>query len=125
MPVSLATVPTRTHCPYCAFQCGMTISPALEVRPDDTFPVNRGQMCTKGFTSADLLDHAERVTTPLLRGSDGQFAPSSWETALDFIAERLLAIRAAHGPEALAAFVSGAPTNENAYLLGKLARLAL
>ncbi len=46
----------------------MTVSPALEVRPDEAFPVNRGQMCIKGFTSADLLDHPERVTTPLLRG---------------------------------------------------------
>ncbi len=125
MSASLATLPTRTHCPYCAFQCGMTVSQALEVRPDETFPVNRGQMCTKGFTSAELLDHAERVTTPLLRGPDGRLAPASWETALDFIAERLLAIRAAHGPEALAAFGSGALTNEKAYLLGKFARLAL
>jgi anaerobic selenocysteine-containing dehydrogenase len=85
----------------------MTVSQALEVRPDATFPVNRGQMCTKGFTSAHLLDHAERVTTPLLRGPDGRFAPASWETALDFIAERLLAIRAAHGSEALAALPLG------------------
>ena len=103
----------------------MTVSQDLEVRPDDTFPVNRGQMCTKGFTSANLLDHAERVTTPLLRGPDGRFAPATWEAALDFIAERLLAIRAAHGAEALAAFGSGALTNEKAYLLGKFARLAL
>src|SRR5579863_6026675 len=122
---TLATLPTRTHCPYCAFQCGMTVSQALEVRPDDTFPVNRGQMCTKGFTSANLLDHAERVTTPLLRGSDGRLTPATWDDALDFIAQRLLAIRAAHGPEALAAFGSGALTNEKAYLLGKFARLAL
>src|SRR4051812_33501484 len=125
MSASLVTLPTRTHCPYCAFQCGMTVSQALEVRPDETFPVNRGQMCTKGFTSATLLDHAERVTTPLLRGADGRLAPASWETALDFISERLLAIRAAHGSEALAAFGSGALTNEKAYLLGKFARLAL
>ena len=103
----------------------MTVSQALEVRPDDAFPVNRGQMCTKGFTSASLLDHAERVTTPLVRGSDGRLAPATWEAALDFIAERLLAIRAAYGPEALAAFGSGALTNEKAYLLGKFARLAL
>ena len=103
----------------------MTVSQALQVRPDETFPVNRGQMCTKGFTSAELLDHPERVTTPLLRGSDGRFAPASWETALDFIAQRLRAIRAAHGAEALAAFGSGALTNEKAYLLGKFARLAL
>jgi assimilatory nitrate reductase catalytic subunit len=103
----------------------MTVTPALEVRPDEAFPVNRGQMCIKGFTSGELLDHPDRVTTPLLRGADGHLAPASWEDALDFVAERLTAIRAAHGPEALAAFGSGALTNEKAYLLGKFARLAL
>jgi assimilatory nitrate reductase catalytic subunit len=103
----------------------MTVTPALEVRPDETFPVNRGQMCIKGFTAADLLDHRERVTTPLVRTADGRLCPASWEEALDLVAERLLAIREAHGPEALAAFGSGALTNEKAYLLGKFARLAL
>ncbi len=125
MVASLAQLPVRTHCPYCAFQCGMTVTPALEVRPDEAFPVNRGQMCIKGFTSAELLDHRERVTTPLVRGPDGHLAPATWEAALDLIAERLLAIRKAHGPEAVAAFGSGALTNEKAYLLGKFARLAL
>ena len=48
-------------------------------------------MCIKGFTSGDLLDHPQRVTTPLLRGRDGQLAPASWEAALDFVAERLAA----------------------------------
>jgi assimilatory nitrate reductase catalytic subunit len=125
MVASLVPLTVRTHCPYCAFQCGMTVTPALEVRPDETFPVNRGQMCIKGFTSADLLDHRERVTMPLLRDPDGRLQPASWETALDFIAERLATLRAAHGPEALAAFGSGALTNEKAYLLGKFARVAL
>jgi assimilatory nitrate reductase catalytic subunit len=103
----------------------MTVTPALEVRPDEAFPVNRGQMCIKGFTSAELLDHRDRVTTPLVRGADGRLVPASWDAALDLVAGRLAAIRDAHGPEALAAFGSGALTNEKAYLLGKFARLAL
>ncbi len=136
-PLTLPVLPhpapeaTRTHCPYCAFQCGMLLSPAapsrtpaFTVRPDDAFPVNRGQMCTKGFTAAALLDHPERVTSPLVR-RDGRLLPASWDAALDLIAERLLALRAAHGPEALAMFGSGALTNEKAYLLGKFARVAL
>ena len=75
LPVLKAVVAetTKTHCPYCAFQCGMSVTalsvaeeaPALEVRPDDDFPVNRGQMCIKGFTSAVLLDHPDRVKSPL------------------------------------------------------------
>jgi assimilatory nitrate reductase catalytic subunit len=96
-----------------------------DVRPDDDFPVNRGQMCIKGFTSAALLEHPERLTSPLLRQRDGRLAPVGWDTALDFVAERLLALRAAHGPATLAAFGSGALTNEKAYLLGKFVRVAL
>jgi assimilatory nitrate reductase catalytic subunit len=128
-------VTTRTHCPYCAFQCGMAVTStsglsagaprAPEVKPDEDFPVNRGQMCIKGFTSADLLDHPGRLTAPLLRGKDGRLSPVSWDSALDFIAERLLRLRDLHGAPALAAFGSGALTNEKAYLLGKFVRLAL
>jgi assimilatory nitrate reductase catalytic subunit len=82
-------------------------------------------MCIKGFTSAALLDHPGRLRSPKLRKSDGKLVPVSWETALDFIAERLLALRARYGAAALAAFGSGALTNEKAYLLGKFARLVL
>jgi len=129
------SVTTSTHCPYCAFQCGMSVTvtstadgpqPARpDVRPDPDFPVNRGQMCIKGFTSADLIDHPHRLTAPMMRTRGGRRVPVSWDTALDFVADRLLRLRAAHGPAALAAFGSGALTNEKAYLLGKFARLAL
>ncbi len=122
---------TKTHCPYCAFQCGMTVTtrhpqePAFQIAADPEFPVNRGQMCIKGFTSAALLDHPERVRTPRLRNKDGRLVPVSWDTALDYIAEKLEALRGRHGAQSLAAFGSGALTNEKAYLLGKFVRLAL
>ncbi|WP_437992707.1 molybdopterin oxidoreductase family protein [Sorangium sp. So ce145] len=122
---------THTHCPYCAFQCGVVMTDradhagVIDVRPDDDFPVNRGQMCIKGFTSAALLDHPERLTVPKIRGRAGRLLPARWDTALDFVAERLLRLRELHGPAALAAFGSGALTNEKTYLLGKFARLAL
>ncbi|HVT09927.1 MAG TPA: molybdopterin oxidoreductase family protein [Polyangia bacterium] len=115
---------TRTHCPYCAFQCGMLMG-AGEIKGNPDFPVNRGQMCVKGFTAGELLAHPARLTAPRVRGRDGRLVDASWEAALDFVAERLLALRAAHGPAALAAFGSGALTNEKAYLLGKFVRVAL
>jgi len=119
----------KTHCPYCAFQCGMRVEArpdgALEVRADEDFPVNRGQMCIKGFTSGELLAHPARLQTPLLRGRLGQLVPASWDAALDFVAERLVALRERHGAAALGAFGSGALTNEKAYWLGKFVRLAL
>jgi assimilatory nitrate reductase catalytic subunit len=129
-----AALATKTHCPYCAFQCGMTMRPrdgatavnaSVDVRADPDFPVNRGQMCIKGFNAADLLSHPERVTSPLLRGRDGVLRACSWNEALSFVAERLQAIKAAHGADANGAFGSGALTNEKAYLLGKFVRIAL
>ncbi len=127
---------TRTHCPYCAFQCGMTIESAPHtnegdddslplIRADDDFPVNRGQMCIKGFTSGSLLRLASRLTTPLIRDEAGNLMPSSWDEALDLIASRVVAIKEKFGANALGAFGSGALTNEKCYLLGKFVRLAL
>jgi assimilatory nitrate reductase catalytic subunit len=128
---AVSTATTKTHCPYCAFQCGMAVTTTeadrlrVDVRADDDFPVNRGQMCIKGFTSAALLDHPRRVKSPMLRQQSGKLVPTSWDSALDFVAERLLALRAAHGAPSVGAFGSGALTNEKAYLLGKFVRLAL
>jgi assimilatory nitrate reductase catalytic subunit len=119
---------TRTHCPYCAFQCGMTMTrqeQGVQVRADPEFPVNRGQMCIKGFNSAALLDHPGRVLTPLLRGPNGVLRPATWAEALAFVAERLSSIRERYGKDANGAFGSGALTNEKAYLLGKFVRIVL
>ncbi|HEY4106273.1 MAG TPA: molybdopterin oxidoreductase family protein [Polyangiaceae bacterium] len=124
----VAPLEKKTHCPYCAFQCGMLVKDsdgATSVRADEDFPVNRGQMCIKGFTSGELIRHPERVTEPLLRNASGKLEAVSWERALSFIAERVLALQQAHGRAAIGAFGSGALSNEKAYLLGKFARVAL
>src|SRR3954462_14273246 len=92
---------TKTHCPYCAFQCGMTVTAdraaderTLAIKADPDFPVNRGQMCIKGFTAASLIDHPARITSPKLRSRDGKLVPVSWDTALDYVAERITKLRA-------------------------------
>ena len=128
---AVASETTRTHCPYCAFQCGMSVTAAendareVVIRADPDFPVNRGQMCIKGFTSAELIAHPARLLVPKLRTSAGALSPVSWTTALDYVAERLMQIRERHGANALGAFGSGALTNEKAYLLGKFVRVVL
>ncbi len=122
-------VEQKTHCPYCAFQCGMLVKESVEgqlsVRADEDFPVNRGQMCIKGFTSGDLIGNADRLKAPMLRKPNGELEAVSWDSALDFIAERVLALQRAHGNASIGAFGSGALSNEKAYLLGKFARVAL
>src|SRR5690349_1456375 len=96
----------------------------LTVAPRD-FPTNRGGLCQKGWTSAAVLTAPDRLTTPLVRGLDGQLAPTSWGDALDLVAERLLAIREESGADAVAVFGGGGLTNEKAYQLGKFAKVAL
>ena len=126
-PAAAAAV--DTHCPYCALQCGMSLVPdgagGLAVAARD-FPTNRGGLCRKGWTAAALLDSPERLRAPLLRDrKGGPLREAGWDEALDRVAERLRAVRARHGADAVGVFGGGGLTNEKAYLLGKFARLAL
>ena len=127
-PTIEQTSPTtgHTHCPYCALQCAMTVTPAAggpEVAPA-WFPTNRGGLCRKGWTSASLLDHPERLTSPLIR-RDGRLEPCDWDTALDRVVDGIRRARVAGGPDGVAVFGGGGLTNEKAYQLGKFTRLAL
>ncbi|MFI6273202.1 molybdopterin oxidoreductase family protein [Micromonospora zamorensis] len=124
----LAPREVATHCPYCALQCGMTL------REDDTgvsvhprqFPTNRGGLCQKGWTAAELLDHPERLTTPLLRDpATGELRPASWDAALDRVVAGIRAVQQDAGGDAVAVFGGGGLTNEKAYALGKFARIGL
>ncbi|MEU3112778.1 molybdopterin oxidoreductase family protein [Micromonospora chalcea] len=117
-----------THCPYCALQCGMVLratGDGVEVGARD-FPTNRGGLCQKGWTAADLLDHPDRLTTPLLRDRPGgELRPATWDEALDRIAAGVRDVQQRHGPDAVAVFGGGGLTNEKAYALGRFARVTL
>ncbi|MFF6977358.1 molybdopterin oxidoreductase family protein [Streptomyces sp. NPDC008343] len=119
---------TPTHCPYCALQCGMNLTPlqgggvAVVERPD--FPVNKGALCGKGRTAPAVLDSGVRLTSPLVR-SGGTLVPATWDEALDRVAEGLARTRTEHGPDACGVFGGGGLTNEKAYSLGKFARIVL
>ncbi|MEU6320078.1 molybdopterin oxidoreductase family protein [Streptomyces sp. NPDC047009] len=119
---------TPTHCPYCALQCGMNLSPTptggVEVSERGDFPVNRGALCGKGRTAPALLSSGVRLTSPLVRRA-GVLRPAGWEEALDRVAGELARARAEHGPDALGVFGGGGLTNEKAYALGKFARVVL
>ncbi|MEU6031915.1 molybdopterin oxidoreductase family protein [Streptomyces tauricus] len=128
----MQTSVTPTHCPYCALQCGMNLTPVpdgdggsvVEVTERADFPVNRGALCGKGRTAPALLSSRVRLTSPLIR-RDGELRPAGWDEALDRIAEGLSRTRTEHGPDACGVFGGGGLTNEKAYTLGKFARVAL
>ncbi|MFJ5615517.1 molybdopterin oxidoreductase family protein [Micromonospora sp. NPDC093243] len=89
------------------------------------FPTNGGGLCQKGWTAAELLDHPQRLLTPLLRDESGQLRPASWAAAYDRIITAITAIQRRHGCDGVAVFGGGGLTNEKAYALGRFARVAL
>jgi assimilatory nitrate reductase catalytic subunit len=98
--------------------------PTVAPRPD--FPTNRGGLCRKGWTSAELLLHPERLTTPLLRDrKDAPLRPATWDEAMTRIVREIQRAQEQGGRDAVALFGGGGLTNEKAYLLGKFARVAL
>jgi assimilatory nitrate reductase catalytic subunit len=119
---------TATHCPYCALQCGMNLirdNGAVSVAPRE-FPTNKGGLCQKGWTAAELLSSPERLTSPMLRDRrEDNLRPASWDEALDRIAAEFTHTRERYGRDAVGVFGGGGLTNEKAYLLGKFARVAL
>ena len=118
---------TDTHCPYCGLQCAMTLSgtSASDLKVGARrFPTNRGGLCQKGWTSAEMLRHPGRVVTPLVR-EGAELVEASWEIALDRVADGMRRAQAAGGKDAVALFGGGGLTNEKAYQLGKFARVAL
>ncbi|MDP9351438.1 MAG: molybdopterin-dependent oxidoreductase, partial [Chloroflexota bacterium] len=127
-----ATAPSRetvaTHCPYCALQCGMSLSGPRErsnVSGDPSFPVNKGALCVKGWTAAAALDHPDRLLAPLARDSRGELVPVGWDEAFERVVQGFRHAREQYGNDAVGVFGGGSLTNEKAYLLGKFARVAL
>ncbi len=99
------------------------------LQPQEDFPTNRGGLCSKGWTAADLLDHQDRLLTPLVRAVPGDrtspLRPASWTEALDRVADGIRLAQDLYGPDGVGVFGGGGLTNEKAYTLGKFARVAL
>src|SRR6478609_1229385 len=101
---------TLTHCPYCSLQCGMDVTagarPATLVPAD--FPTNRGGLCSKGWSSTELLDHPERLLRPLVRATPGNrtspLVETSWDDALGQLVTAIERTQAAHGRDAVGCF---------------------
>ena len=126
-PDDLRTSPlphaVATYCPYCALQCSMTLTPSASTA---VVEAGAGGLCSKGWSSAALLDSTRRLTSPLVRdGRHGRLREASWDEALDLAAAGFRRAQRQAGPDAVGVFGGGGLTNEKAYLLGKFARVAL
>jgi len=120
--------PIRTHCPYCAFQCGLLVTAAdrgVNIVGDPEFPVNAGALCLKGFTAGETLAHPERLSAPLVRNAAGRLVEADWSAATEKVASALRLVQRKYGRDAVGVFGGGSLTNEKVYLLGKFARAVL
>ena len=118
----------KSICPFCGVGCG--VRPAEIGEDEETIrgrgwhaPVNRrGELCPKGVAAYEIVGHEDRLTEPLVR-KDGELKPASWDEALSRVESEFGRIVDEHGPDALGFFSSSGCTNEENYLLQKLARL--
>ena len=116
-----------TTCPYCGCGCGLYLQVRdgnlVGVMPSLGHPVSQGKLCLQGWHAHELVNSPGRLRSPLIR-RNGQWQEVSWEQALSSVAERLAAAREV-GPHTIGVLGSARCTNEDNFLLMKLARLAL
>ena len=118
---------TKTVCTYCGVGCSFEVwtkdRHILKVEPLEG-PTNGVSTCVKGKFGWDFVNSPDRLTTPLIR-ENGKFRAASWDEALDLVARKFAGIKAEHGPDALAFVSSSKCTNEESYLMQKLARAVI
>jgi formate dehydrogenase major subunit len=115
---------TKTVCTYCGVGCSFDMwtkdRQILKVEPGQG-PANGISTCVKGKFGWDYVNDKDRLTKPLIREGD-KFREASWDEALDLVARKFNEIKAASGPDALGFISSSKCTNEESYLMQKLAR---
>jgi assimilatory nitrate reductase catalytic subunit len=110
--------PIRTTCPYCGVGCGVLVSREGDnfvVRGDPEHPANLGRLCSKGAALGETLSLDDRLLYPEIDGIQ-----TSWDTALDTVAQRFQQVIKEHGPDAVAFYVSGQLLTEDYYVANKL-----
>lgn len=122
----------HTTCPYCGVGCqiDLHIANGIIYRVDGRFDndVNHGNLCVKGRFGYDFVHAPDRLRSPLRKEKgDGPraerpFQPASWDEALSEIADKLRHLRQTYGPDSIAFLTSAKCTNEENYLMQKLAR---
>lgn len=122
------TQEVNTICSFCGTGCGLTVqveeNRISKVRGHKENPSSHGETCVKGALGWGYVYSDKRITEPMVR-KNGQLVPVSWDEALDVIAERFGAIKAAHGSDAFGCFSSSRSTNELNFLAGKFMRTVL
>src|ERR1700704_3669768 len=118
---------TKTVCTYCGVGCSFDVwtkdRHILKIAPEQG-PANGISTCVKGKFGWGHINSEDRLTTPLIREGD-KFRQASWDEALSLVAKRFSEIKAKSGPDSLAFISSSKCTNEESYLMQKLARAVI
>ncbi|RSL29848.1 nitrite reductase [Salibacterium salarium] len=120
----------ETQCPFCSMQCKKKVieekragrAKYRTIGMDN--PTTKGRLCVKGKNAYQHAVHKDRITAPLIK-YNGEFHKSSWEDALAVIKQNIQHLQTEHGSDAISVYGGGSLTNEEAYLLGKFARVGL
>ena len=117
-----------TICPYCGVGCTLILNvkdnKVVKVTTDKDLGVNKGWTCVKGRFGFDYIHSPDRLIDPMIK-EGSQFRKASWEESLNAVAQGLKKVKEKYGPDAIGFLVSAKCTNEENYLLQKLARAAI
>jgi predicted molibdopterin-dependent oxidoreductase YjgC len=119
---------TKTTCTFCGVGCqiDLNVDPEsgriVKVTSDPSYVSNDGNLCVKGRFAFNFVHHPDRLTTPLVRGEDGELHAATWDDALSKAAAGLRGVIDRHGPQSVGVLASARLTNEENYLIQKLAR---
>lgn len=118
-----------TTCGYCGCGCNFYLNvennEIVGVTPKNDHPVSKGKLCVKGWQGYSFVNHHDRLKQPLIKGEDGNFHETTWEEAYDYIGTRLRSIIDKNGADSVGFLSSARCTNEENYLMVKLARSVL
>lgn len=108
-------------CTLCEAMCGLEVQldesdAIVSMRGHEEDPLSRGHICPKAFALQDLHDDPDRLRAPVVRTAQGTWKEVSWDEAITYAAQRLSAVQAEHGDDALAVYLG----NPNVHSLGAL-----
>ncbi len=116
---------TKTVCTFCGVGCSFTMwtkdRKILKVQPEIESPANGISTCIKGKFGWGFVNSEKRLKNPLIRKGN-KFVETSWEEALKYTANNLMNINKKYGNDSLMFITSSKGTNEESYLMQKLAR---
>jgi formate dehydrogenase major subunit len=95
---------TESICPYCAVGCGQIVytrdGELVDIEGNPRSPINQGTLCPKGSASRQLVQQPGRLTKVKYRRPGGtEWEELELETAMDMIADRIIAAREDHWQE--------------------------